>query len=257
MALADVLPIADTDLYADAALVSAWELAANSNDSVGSNSCTDVNTTYSSSSPPNANFAGYAVFGGTAKSTKSSPTGVPTGTSARSFSCMFKSSTVSATQCMFDTGTASSGQRFSGLALSGGSGAIYFAGHSADVGPGGNIADGAWHYIVFTYDGTTVRIYIDGSETINGTPTLNTASSTLFSMGMNNAAAEPITGHMCDMAMFSKKLTTTEITAHWEGTDSSVTTTSTTSTTTSTTSLGALIISCLSWLRDTSFSFQI
>jgi hypothetical protein len=39
---------------------------------------------------------------------------------------------------------------------------------SPDAGPG--IWDGNWHHVVGTYDGSTVRLYVDGVEVGNGTP---------------------------------------------------------------------------------------
>jgi uncharacterized surface protein with fasciclin (FAS1) repeats len=44
------------------------------------------------------------------------------------------------------------------------------AGHifSPDAGPG--VWDGAWHYVVGTYDGSAVRLFVDGSEVGHGTP---------------------------------------------------------------------------------------
>ena len=38
---------------------------------------------------------------------------------------------------------------------------------SADPGP--HVWDGNWHFVVGTYDGTTVRLYVDGSEVTPGT----------------------------------------------------------------------------------------
>src|SRR5204862_199198 len=39
---------------------------------------------------------------------------------------------------------------------------------SPDAGPG--IWDGEWHYVVGTYDGSAVRLFVDGSEVGHGTP---------------------------------------------------------------------------------------
>src|SRR5207247_1869660 len=39
---------------------------------------------------------------------------------------------------------------------------------SPDPGPG--IWDGAWHHVVGTYDGASVRLYVDGAEVGNGPP---------------------------------------------------------------------------------------
>ena len=57
------------------------------------------------------------------------------------------------------------------LYTSGNSGLAFYVsgGESPNAGPG--IWDGNWHHVVGTFDGTTVRLYVDGAEVGNGTPT--------------------------------------------------------------------------------------
>ncbi len=59
---------------------------------------------------------------------------------------------------------------------------FYGQGGAFDYDTGENIADGLWHHIAATYDGTTVRTYVDGGETAtsNQVMTLNTTDGSLF-----------------------------------------------------------------------------
>ena len=38
----------------------------------------------------------------------------------------------------------------------------------------GEISLNTWHFAAVTYDGTTVKVYVDGEERSNGTPSLDT-----------------------------------------------------------------------------------
>lgn len=56
----------------------------------------------------------------------------------------------------------------------------------ADIGwnnGGGAPAAGVWHHLVYTFDGTTQRVYVDGSQTNSEAISLNTHSGTAINIG--------------------------------------------------------------------------
>lgn len=78
----------------------------------------------------------------------------------------------------------------------------------------GLLSTGTWHHVLFTYGGSNGRIYLDGTERSSGAHTTgvpSTATGTrLASQG--NADNREVNGRMANWAVWSRKLTATEIT---------------------------------------------
>jgi hypothetical protein len=76
---------------------------------------------------------------------------------------------------------------------------------------------GTWHHIVGTWDGSTVRLYKDGSAV--GTPVSKasvTYTSTGFSLGRyygDTISAQMFDGQIDEVAIFNRALSSTEVTA--------------------------------------------
>jgi hypothetical protein len=45
------------------------------------------------------------------------------------------------------------------------------------------VADGLWHHTVVTYDGSTLRIYLDNTEVVSASRSLNTTNNGTFLIG--------------------------------------------------------------------------
>lgn len=98
--------------------------------------------------------------------------------------------------------------------------AIYWA-TGAEAGAGyttnnNPFNDDAWHHVVLTYDGSTIRCYVDGSETSSddfpvtqGTNCRETTSP--FRIGIRNDDSDPWQGLLDEMAFFSRTLNSTDI----------------------------------------------
>ena len=96
-------------------------------------------------------------------------------------------------------------------------------GTSAVVSPAADNAmwDGNWHLAAGTYDGATVRLYVDGNEVGSGTPTSGSityglAGNDNFAIGNYSGAAECIedtnfSGDIDEVRVYSRALTATEI----------------------------------------------
>lgn len=95
--------------------------------------------------------------------------------------------------------------------------------HAADSSAAFN--GGAWHYLVFTYAGTTFKLYLDGILAASGTsPSLGGGASTAWYAGDgdNTASVWPgisssnfLAGTLAAMAVYPVALTQAQVTAHY------------------------------------------
>lgn len=77
------------------------------------------------------------------------------------------------------------------------------------------LAPGAWHFIAATYDGTTIRVYLDGDEVGTTSKSGSLDSGAIASIGLANqpsgAGDRAFDGRLDEIAVFDKALTTAEI----------------------------------------------
>lgn len=147
---------------------------------------------------------GAIVQAGSGTATASS-TGLPAGTSDRTFSFWWGTTTLGNFTSILSYGTDGANGRLqqpnaidqcggAGCCGPGNTGANYkigIYGWGADVTGGSNycvIPNGAMHHVVYTFDGTTVSIYVDGAFNYSATPTWNTV------LGANLGITTPATG---------------------------------------------------------------
>src|SRR5205823_11502039 len=79
----------------------------------------------------------------------------------------------------------------------------------------GNIADGLWHHLAFSYDGVGgyIRIYVDGAEVANlnaGTGYVTSTTQPLY-LGRDPSGGRNFGGTMDDPRVYARVLTPTEI----------------------------------------------
>ena len=78
--------------------------------------------------------------------------------------------------------------------------------------------DGDWHHIAGTYDGTTQRLYIDGTEAGSKTISLNLSSSAPADFVIGNyrtTYGEPFGGSIDEVAVWDGALSADEVKHHW------------------------------------------
>lgn len=76
------------------------------------------------------------------------------------------------------------------------------------------INDGAWHFVAGTYDGTTMRLYVDGVEVASAAASGTITSSTTplyIGGGLFADAPNYFTGMLDEVEIFSRALTATEV----------------------------------------------
>lgn len=81
--------------------------------------------------------------------------------------------------------------------------------------------DGIWHHAVGTWDGTTVRLYVDGSQ-VNSTALSGTSPTggnwpLTLATGCNGAVGNYIqySGSLDEVAVYGTVLNSTQVSAHW------------------------------------------
>ena len=137
----------------------------------------------------------------------SANTGI-SGTASRSVSVWAKYDADGQGSNLFGMGTGSTGKEFSMGRTA--SNAPYFTGYGADFTGTGTITGTGWHHHVVTYDGTTVRLYVDGATAGTGTPSLSTTNAPMR-IG-TRAGAGGHNGLIDEVGLWSRVLTPAEVT---------------------------------------------
>ena len=82
----------------------------------------------------------------------------------------------------------------------------------------GNLVDGNWHHICFTWDGSTntAIVYEDGVAKVTNTSangTLNNSTTEKYSVGAQNNGSNPIDGLVDEVAIWTTALSSSDVTA--------------------------------------------
>lgn len=86
-----------------------------------------------------------------------------------------------------------------------------FGGSSAMISLTPVVAANSWHYVAYTYDGSTVKLYYDGQLVGSGTASLQTGSTTSMYVG-TYGSAEYFSGSIDDVRVYSRALSQSDIT---------------------------------------------
>lgn len=81
------------------------------------------------------------------------------------------------------------------------------------------ITDNSWHHVVGTYDGTVLKIYIDGNfenQEETGGKTISISSNPLsIGNSHDNNTEQPLAGSIDEAAVYNRALTAEEILEHY------------------------------------------
>ncbi len=77
-----------------------------------------------------------------------------------------------------------------------------------------NLSDGSFHHAVFTYDGATGKIYVDGVLLVTQTITINSNASSPLQLG-SDRFNEHLTGSLDDVALYDYALSGAQVAAHY------------------------------------------
>jgi RHS repeat-associated protein len=146
--------------------------------------------------------------------------GLPSGNAARSIEVWVKT-TNTGTQGLVGWGTTTTHEVFQLRLVGGNQIQLVTWGDDRNFTAASSIADGFWHHIVVTYDGTTLSVYLDGQNI--GTTTFSGALATTFNANglilghdvWGGVGSDQFNGSLDEVAIYSSVLTPAQITAHY------------------------------------------
>ena len=133
--------------------------------------------------------------------------GLPEGDAPRTMSVWVKPEGAGVRSAL-EWGTNANTQRCAILILAGET--IKFCGQNADVTSNGSVVNGEWHYVSETYDGTTIRIYIDGVLDIEQARSINTVLN-VGRIGANVRLGEFFNGAIDEVSIYDRALSENEV----------------------------------------------
>ena len=125
----------------------------------------------------------------------------------------------------YQTGLASSKFAFLCQYLDSNNGFNYYTKDSSNnqtaTTPGLKLTDTGWHMLAWSWDGTTMRMYLDGGDsektaTGSASGALCTPEELVFGKGINVAGGRFVDGQFDEIAIFDKTLTAAEITGLYD-----------------------------------------
>ena len=214
------LELFETPLFSDANLLSYWRMEGNSNDSKASADGTDTSITYSAG---NGKFGQGAGFNGsTSKITVPDSNDLDL-TGSHSISCWFNTNVNNANKSMVEKYSGGNGYA---LRLNSNGKLVFYnqenGGANTDFVLGDiTVTTGVWTHAVATYDGTNLRIYLNGAS--DATPVAhtggNTASAATLKFGVRGDTGDVQfwDGELDDIAIFDRALTADEVLSLYTG----------------------------------------
>jgi len=188
-----------------AGLKAHYEFEGNANDSSGNGRHGTIvgNPTFA------AGQIGQAInFDATGDYVEFDDTGLPEGNAPRTMSVWIKPEGAGVRSAL-EWGSNANTQRCGILVQP--SNGIKFVGKWADVASNGSVANGEWHYVAEAYDGTNMRIYIDGVLDKEQAVSINTVLN-VGRIGVNiQSTGEFFNGAIDEVRIYDRALTQEEI----------------------------------------------
>jgi hypothetical protein len=93
---------------------------------------------------------------------------------------------------------------------------IYYVGENNDLSGSINISDGSWHHIAATFDGTTLKLYVDGVLDGSSTKSFNTTGTTLRigQRSLGDAGSELFNGTIEELRIWNVARTQAQLLAN-------------------------------------------
>jgi hypothetical protein len=134
-----------------------------------------------------------------------------TGAQSRSLSFWVKVASIAARNSFVSYGTGPDSTMFGTGSDYAGSNKLYFAGYGNDLVGTTVLSNNIWYYVVITYDGSLVSIYLNGAFQISGAKTLNTTDSPISFAKQLAADWLFLDGLIDETRLYNRVLTVDEI----------------------------------------------
>jgi uncharacterized repeat protein (TIGR01451 family) len=177
---ATVIVIAPVCFAPPSGMIDWWPGEGNGNDITGGNTLTPQNGAgFATGEVGQAfNFVNPTFSGSGQYAQNTAPTGLPLGSSARTIDLWFNSGTDLSTSndaALIEYGTQTSEEVFGLIFSANAPGKLSFYGSGDDLAGTTTIQPNTWYHAAVTYDGSTVRLYLNGAlEASKATTSLNT-----------------------------------------------------------------------------------
>jgi len=155
-------------------------------------------------------FGSAAVFDGTTGYISAAVSDLPAANQAQSFSWWMKVSSYTPGCAICLSNNASSSAVQAGIPTTGNVGVWKYGGTVlvSAAAPSAN----AWHHYAYTFDGTTHRIYIDGTQVATSTTAPNTASPAELNFGRWAGGNTNLSGYLDAVQIYNRALSASEVT---------------------------------------------
>ncbi|PKN01110.1 MAG: hypothetical protein CVU77_07110 [Elusimicrobia bacterium HGW-Elusimicrobia-1] len=148
-----------------------------------------------------------------------SPTaGFSTGNASRTMECWVRTASADTLHVItYGTLTVNTG---SFIYMAGGKMMMGF--YSNDLDSGFSINNSIWRHIVFTFDGSTVRTYVDGINGATASKTAATATGTSFYAGQRGDSIYYLPGSIDEIRIYNRALSESEIKSRYAATEPTI-----------------------------------
>lgn len=130
------------------------------------------------------------------------------GAAPRTLSFWMKTSVGNDARIVYFGGQSGSGSCFTLIIPNG---ELYFQGNSRDFGTGVKVNDNKWHHCVATYDGVTVKVYIDEVMKASQNLVLNTDNNQVLKIGADYWGENKYVGYLGALRIYNRILTDEEM----------------------------------------------
>lgn len=161
----------------------------------------------------------FLLDGSTGYVQNASPVGLPLGAAPRTMMLWFRTpvNLASATEAaMVQYGTTWGGRMFALITSGNAPGRLYFYGHGSDLAGLTSLLPDTWYHAAVTYDGATVRLYVNGQPDGQSAMGLDTQlSGDGLTIGLRHSGSR-WQGEIDDVAIFDRALSAAEIAAVYQ-----------------------------------------
>lgn len=144
------------------------------------------------------------------------PGGLPLAAQPRTLALWFKSASdlsVSTESALVQYGAPVDSQMFGLITSANALGRVYFYGHNADLAGTTRLQPNVWYHAAVTYDGTTLRLYLNGQLESNRPAALNTVLDANGLTIGNRPGSSKWQGCLDDVTIFNRALSSDEVAA--------------------------------------------